>query len=89
MTFALDEPTEEDKCSEVNGAQNTTELHYNYKADVQFPATYTNDDNEDDDDNYDDDDDDDDYDDLFEGSARSVVSQRRKNTSVPKNVHTL
>ncbi|KAK1346664.1 hypothetical protein QTO34_000524 [Cnephaeus nilssonii] len=64
VTFALDEPMEEDERSEVNGAQNTTELHYKYKADVQFPATYTNDDDEYDD--YDDDDDDDDDDDLFE-----------------------
>ncbi|XP_036296024.2 ADP-ribosylation factor-like protein 13A [Pipistrellus kuhlii] len=68
VTFALDEPMEEDECSEVNGTQNTTELHYNYKADVQLPATYTNDDNEY---VYDDDDDDDDYDDdLIEGNAR-------------------
>ncbi|XP_014398066.1 PREDICTED: ADP-ribosylation factor-like protein 13A, partial [Myotis brandtii] len=30
VTFALDEPMEEGECSKVNGAQNTTELHYNY-----------------------------------------------------------
>uniref|UniRef100_G1PXE4 ADP ribosylation factor like GTPase 13A n=1 Tax=Myotis lucifugus TaxID=59463 RepID=G1PXE4_MYOLU len=43
VTFALDEPMEEGECSKVNGAQNTTELHYNYRADFQFPETYTND----------------------------------------------
>lgn len=84
MTFALDEPMEEGECSKANGAQNTTELHYNYRADFQFPETYTNDDDYDE---YDDCDDDDD--DFFEGNARSVVSQRRKNTGVPKNVYSL
>lgn len=58
MTFALDEPMEEGECSKVNGAQNTTELHYNYRADFHFPETYTNDEDDYDDYNCEDDDDD-------------------------------
>ncbi|XP_008058026.1 ADP-ribosylation factor-like protein 13A [Carlito syrichta] len=43
VTFALDEPMEKDECSEENGAQNTTELHYNQSDELQNQAPYGDD----------------------------------------------